>query len=140
MPRRGHSIVCLRVRSIILLELVIAFMPCLEDSLDAMKTVVRKKLGLSGSTPVFLSQWREGKAVDLEDGNYSFEPLAQWHKINKFVTDEDFEAFSAATRSSTSVVVKVILGENQTQTLPLAKENEVSNLIPYIDAVILIIA
>lgn len=40
----------------------------LEDSLDGMKDVVRKKLGLSTSIPVHLSQIRDGKSVDLEDG------------------------------------------------------------------------
>ena len=33
-----------------------------------MKDVVRKKLGLSASIPVYLSQIRDGKSVDLEDG------------------------------------------------------------------------
>jgi hypothetical protein len=36
--------------------------------LDGMKDVVRKKLGLSTSIPVHLSQIRDGKSVDLEDG------------------------------------------------------------------------
>uniref|UniRef100_A0A8H7Y430 Uncharacterized protein n=1 Tax=Psilocybe cubensis TaxID=181762 RepID=A0A8H7Y430_PSICU len=109
MLQRELSIVFLRVKSTFSPELAVALMPSLEDSLDAMKTVVRKKLGLSGSAPVFLSQWREGKAVDLED-------------------DDDFEAFSAAARSSSSVVVKVILGESQTRTLPSADENETPSI------------
>jgi len=33
-----------------------------------MKDVVRKKMNLSASTPVYLSQIRDGKSVDLEDG------------------------------------------------------------------------
>lgn len=33
-----------------------------------MKDVVRKKLGLSSSLPVHLSQMRDGKSVVLEDG------------------------------------------------------------------------
>jgi len=33
-----------------------------------MKDVVRKKLGLSASIPVYLSQIRDGKSVDLDDG------------------------------------------------------------------------
>lgn len=33
-----------------------------------MKNVVRKKLGLSSSLPVHLSQLRDGKLIVLEDG------------------------------------------------------------------------
>jgi hypothetical protein len=40
----------------------------LEDNLEEMKGVVRKKFGVSDSVPIFLSQIREGKLVDLEDG------------------------------------------------------------------------
>jgi hypothetical protein len=40
----------------------------LEDSLDEMKEVVRKKMNLPSSIPVYLSQIRDGKSVDLEDG------------------------------------------------------------------------
>ena len=41
---------------------------CLEESLEEMKNVVRKKLGLSSSLPVHLSQLRDGKPIVLEDG------------------------------------------------------------------------
>jgi hypothetical protein len=43
--------------------------PLLEDSLEAMKEVVRKKLGLDASAVVRLEQLRQGTTVDLEDGN-----------------------------------------------------------------------
>jgi len=43
----------------------------LEDNLEAMKAVVRTKLGISDSIPLHLSQWRDGKSVDLEDGELS---------------------------------------------------------------------
>ena len=36
-----------------------------------MKEVVRKKLDVSTSIPVHLSQVRDGKSVDLEDGMMS---------------------------------------------------------------------
>ena len=49
-------------------ELLIA-VPLLEDSLEAMKEVVRKKLGLDASAVVRLEQLRQGTTVDLEDGN-----------------------------------------------------------------------
>ncbi|KDR75752.1 hypothetical protein GALMADRAFT_500086, partial [Galerina marginata CBS 339.88] len=41
-----------------------------EESLDALKDVVRKKLNVSSSVPVYLSQLRDGKSVDLDDGLY----------------------------------------------------------------------
>ena len=44
--------------------------PCLEESLEEMKNVVRKKLGLHSSIPVHLSQLRVGRTIDLEDGIY----------------------------------------------------------------------
>ena len=43
----------------------------LEDNLEAMKAVVRTKLGIPDSIPLHLSQWRDGKSVDLEDGELS---------------------------------------------------------------------
>jgi hypothetical protein len=49
-------------------ELLIT-VPLLEDSLEAMKEVVRKKLGLDASAVVRLEQLRQGTTVDLEDGN-----------------------------------------------------------------------
>ena len=42
-----------------------------EHSLDGMKDVVRKKLGLATSAPILLSQVRDGKSIDLEDGIYT---------------------------------------------------------------------
>jgi hypothetical protein len=36
-----------------------------------MKDVVRKKLGISASAPIYLSQLRDGKLVDLEDGIFA---------------------------------------------------------------------
>lgn len=41
---------------------------CLEESLEEMKNVVRKKLSLSSSLAVHLSQLRDGKLIVLEDG------------------------------------------------------------------------
>jgi hypothetical protein len=38
-----------------------------------MKDVVRKKLGVATSVPIHLSQVREGKSVDLEDGTFATE-------------------------------------------------------------------
>ncbi|KAF9526603.1 hypothetical protein CPB83DRAFT_452462 [Crepidotus variabilis] len=66
-----------------------------EESLGEMKNVVRKKLGVSTAVPVYLSQIRDGKSVDLDD-------------------DEDFEAFRAATRSLTIAKIKVVLGGHPT--------------------------
>src|SRR5262245_48036639 len=48
-------------------ELLIA-VTLLEDSLEAMKEVVIKKLGLDASAVVRLAQLRQGTTVDLEDG------------------------------------------------------------------------
>lgn len=54
-------------KSIFLLDIVEP-VTCLEESLEEMKNVVRKKLGLSSSLSVHLSQLREGKLIVLEDG------------------------------------------------------------------------
>ncbi|KAF8201001.1 hypothetical protein BJ912DRAFT_947783, partial [Pholiota molesta] len=62
-----------------------------EDSLEGMKDVVRKKLGVPSSTPVQLAQLRDGQTVDLED-------------------DDDFEAFSSSAYKSSTAKVKVIVG------------------------------
>ncbi|KAJ3515306.1 hypothetical protein NLJ89_g1850 [Agrocybe chaxingu] len=64
-----------------------------EDSLEGMKGVVRRKLGVSDDVPVYLSQIREGKSVDLED-------------------DDDFEAFQSAAYSTSVTRVQVVLGGN----------------------------
>lgn len=86
-----------------------------------MKEVVRKKLGVSDSVPIFLSQIREGRSVDLEDGTaYSF--IAQ-HNENYFCVDDDFEAFRAAARGSPVVCVKVFLGDHSTASEPAKNEN-----------------
>ncbi|KIM40230.1 hypothetical protein M413DRAFT_446399 [Hebeloma cylindrosporum] len=69
-----------------------------EDSLDGMKDVVRKKLGLSPSTPVHLAQIRDGKSVDLEDA-------------------DDFEAFQSSAFSALTTKVQVVLGEGSTPTV-----------------------
>ncbi|KAL0573531.1 hypothetical protein V5O48_008436, partial [Marasmius crinis-equi] len=59
-----------------------------EDSLDEMKDVVRRKLGLPQNAAVMLTQDRGGQMIDLED-------------------DDDFDAFLAVAHSVTSVNVKV---------------------------------
>ncbi|KAF8806467.1 hypothetical protein BYT27DRAFT_7191026 [Phlegmacium glaucopus] len=65
-----------------------------EESLEEMKNVVRKKLGLSSSLPVHLCQLRDGKAVVLED-------------------DDDFDAFYASVNSTLVVKIKVYFGDDQ---------------------------
>ncbi|KAF9565545.1 hypothetical protein CPC08DRAFT_168270 [Agrocybe pediades] len=73
-----------------------------EDSLDAVKRVVRKKLDIPPSAPLFLTQLRDGKNVDLEDS-------------------EDFEAFVASAQLSLAVKVKVVVGNAQA---PAANQSE----------------
>ena len=38
-----------------------------------MKDVVRKKLGVANSVPIYLSQVRDNTSVDLEDGMFVIE-------------------------------------------------------------------
>lgn len=45
--------------------------PVVEKTLEETKRVVRSKLGLAADADVKLEQLREGKAVDLEDGEFS---------------------------------------------------------------------
>ena len=35
-----------------------------------MKDVVRKKLGVATSVPIYFSQLRDNKSIDLEDGTF----------------------------------------------------------------------
>ncbi|KAK1233143.1 hypothetical protein PQX77_003678 [Marasmius sp. AFHP31] len=62
--------------------------PLFQASLDEMKTVVRRKLGLPQNAVVMLSQDRGGQMIDLED-------------------DDDFDAFHAVAHSVACVNVKV---------------------------------
>ncbi|KAI9459104.1 hypothetical protein F5148DRAFT_1377530 [Russula earlei] len=73
-----------------------------EQSLDEMKNMVRRKLGLASSTPIELKQSRYNEIVDLED-------------------DDDFEVFKALTRTSLQVhaIVIVTIPENGSSAIPL---------------------
>lgn len=91
-----------------------------------MKAVVRKKLSLSPSFPVYLSQLRDGKSVDLDDGEYPSETRLNFPVLNRVLLDDDFEAFSASARANLTVKVKVILGEHHP---PPATGAEVCSLL-----------
>lgn len=57
--------------------------------MEEMKNVVRKKLGLSSSLPVHLSQLRDGKLIVLEDGirlNFLFDYKGLNIYISKMTT------------------------------------------------------
>ncbi|KJA28973.1 hypothetical protein HYPSUDRAFT_82534 [Hypholoma sublateritium FD-334 SS-4] len=69
-----------------------------------MKEVVRKKLGVSTATPVYLTQLRDGRTVDLED-------------------DDDFEAFSSSAYHDLTAKVKITLGIES--SAPLESGNQV---------------
>ncbi|CAA7259068.1 unnamed protein product [Cyclocybe aegerita] len=80
-----------------------------EDSLEGMKQVVRRKLGVPHHVPVYLSQMREGKSVDLED-------------------DDDFEAFKSAAYSASVMAVQVTLGGNEDESGSNDKAGQSSSL------------
>ncbi|GLB37553.1 hypothetical protein LshimejAT787_0406040 [Lyophyllum shimeji] len=67
-----------------------------EETLDEMKVVARRKLGLDSNTPISLAQLREGKTVDLED-------------------DDDFDAFYSLAHSTHFMDVKVTVGSAETE-------------------------
>ncbi|KAJ8077312.1 hypothetical protein PM082_001742 [Marasmius tenuissimus] len=70
-----------------------------EASLDEMKTVVRRKLGLPQNAVVLLSQDRGGQMIDLED-------------------DDDFDAFRAVAHSVACVNVKVAVQQTAESSSP----------------------
>ncbi|KAH9998529.1 hypothetical protein BJV74DRAFT_825040 [Russula compacta] len=75
-----------------------------EQSLDEMRSVVRKKLGLSHDAPIELAQLRDGRRVDLED-------------------DDDFEAFMALIKFSIHATVAVTIPENgRSSSIPAPAE------------------
>lgn len=66
-----------------------------EKSLDQMKNVVRKKLGLHQDDTVELERWRSGKKIDLED-------------------DDDFEAFKDYIKTNYHATISVIIRKSST--------------------------
>ena len=82
-----------------------------------MKDVVRKKLGVSTSTPVYLSQLRDGRKVDLEDGNTA-QTSSRVHNSFSLLSliDDDFEAFSSSAYHGLTARVKVTVGVESSAT------------------------
>jgi hypothetical protein len=79
-----------------------------------MKDVVRKKLGVATSVPIYLSQLREGRSVDLEDGTLP----QNWVTcipclISSFSTDDDFEAFDDFVHVNRAAWVNVIVTDSE---------------------------
>ena len=64
-----------------------------ETSLASTKDIVRKKLALKSNEKVELSQLRNGRVIDLEDGAFPwFSSLLQFDDSG---LDDDFAAFQA---------------------------------------------
>ena len=85
--------------------------------MEGMKDVVRKKLGVSTSTPVYLAQLRDGRKVDLEDGNTT---QISSRVNNQFLLypsiDDDFEAFSSSAYHGSTARVKITVGVESSAT------------------------
>ncbi|KAF9049867.1 hypothetical protein BJ165DRAFT_957972 [Panaeolus papilionaceus] len=86
-----------------------------EHSLEEMRAVIRKKMSLPDTVKLRLYQMRDGKSIDLED-------------------DDDFEAFAASSRISSTATVRVVFGDktvppgistdNDAQATPKVKKNK----------------
>ncbi|KIK98339.1 hypothetical protein PAXRUDRAFT_694919 [Paxillus rubicundulus Ve08.2h10] len=82
-----------------------------EQSLEETKDVVRRKLGLASGCIVKLQQIRGANFIDLEDGK-STKAQREGAEIRWFVADDDFDAFRALVRYSTTVDVQVTVEDS----------------------------
>lgn len=79
--------------------------------MNATKNLVRKKLGLGEEDAIELSQVRDGRIIDLDDGTrarVNIESTATGNSLSR-VADDDFEAFRVYASFSRIVEVKVQL-------------------------------
>jgi len=78
-----------------------------EDSLEGMKDVVRKKLGLATSASIYFSQLRD-ESVDLEDGMFCHRKASiPCSVLFPFSSEGDFEAFRAFVRTTGAAQISV---------------------------------
>lgn len=75
-----------------------------EESLEALRRVVRRKLNLSETTAIQLAQVRGTTKVDLEDGNGS-STSGFWGCSSHI--DDDFDAFRSLAVATGSVNVQI---------------------------------
>lgn len=91
-----------------------------ERSLEEVKDVVRRKLGLGRETDVSLRQMIASDALlDLEDGESKKKSLP--NRVRSSLnpsTDDDFQAFRVLLRSSVSVDIQVTVGRSQGSAVP----------------------
>lgn len=77
-----------------------------DDSLNAMKRGIRRKLGASQEAEFRLAQLREGREVDLEDGMYNSTFFSAASQPEARI-DDDFDAFRVQATMHHSLEVKI---------------------------------
>ena len=81
-----------------------------------MKEVARTKLGIPSNAAIVLEQIRDGKPIDLEDGEPHHLPAAR--QVHTGYADDDFDAFYSVAHSTSFANVRVSIDTSKDQVLP----------------------